>query len=156
MTGMYHHAPKDYVCPFCGLIKNFLSDENQLKPTDIVYQSEDATALMATRRWPKNQGLVIIIANQHFENIYDLPIPVATEIYKMARTIALSMKTAYGCDGILLRQHNEPAGDQHIWHYHLHVIPRYENDNFHTSQKEHFPPQERAVMAQKLRDSGYV
>ena len=62
------------------------------------------------------------------------------------------MKEEYSCDGIMLRQHNELAGDQHIWHYHLHVIPRYKNDDFHNAQKRPFAAHERAKYAKRLRN----
>jgi histidine triad (HIT) family protein len=65
--------------------------------------------------------------------------------------MALAMKAAYACQGIMLRQHNEPAGEQHIWHYHLHVIPRYENDQLHLSRKQPFAAHERAEYALQLR-----
>lgn len=149
---MYNHTPSDYICLFCCLVQNIRCEHNQLKHSDILHQNEVVTAFMATRRFPKNEGHVLVIPNQHFENIYDLPLEIATHIHTLARTVALAMKSTYGCDGILLRQHNEPAGGQHIWHYHLHVIPRYENDDFYNSQKENFPASERSKYAQKLRD----
>jgi histidine triad (HIT) family protein len=62
------------------------------------------------------------------------------------------MKAEYQCDGIMLRQQNEPAGDQSIWHYHLHVIPRYQNDDFYNSRKSPFEVDERADYAQRLRN----
>jgi histidine triad (HIT) family protein len=52
----------------------------------------------------------------------------------------------------MLRQHNEPAGDQNIWHYHLHVIPRYQNDDFHVSNKSQFGAEERAKYARRLKN----
>jgi histidine triad (HIT) family protein len=110
------------------------------------------TAFMAVRRFPNNQGHVLVIPNQHFENIYDLPVEFAFPIHKLARTVALAMKATYQCDGILIRQHNEPAGGQHLWHYHLHIIPRYKNDDFIGSQKEPFPTTERAAYARILRN----
>jgi len=69
---MYNHAPTDYVCPFCCLIQGIPNKISQLKQTDIVYQTDSVTAIMATRRWPNNQGHVLVIPNQYFENIYDL------------------------------------------------------------------------------------
>jgi len=46
------------------------------------------------------------------------------------------MKSSYKCDGISMRQHNEPAGNQDIWHYHLQVFPRYEGDNLYLKHNE--------------------
>ena len=149
---MHNHAPQDYLCPFCILIQGKEGAESQLKPTDIVFQNADVAAFMATRKYPNNQGHVLIVPNEHFENIYDLPLDISAKVYALSRDIALAMKAEYQCDGIMLRQHNEPAGDQNIWHYHLHVIPRYENDDFHNAQKYPFEIDERAQYAEKLRD----
>ncbi len=148
---MYNHAPSEYICPFCLLVQGRESDQNQLKQTDIVFQIADTTAFMATMKYPNNQGHVLIVPNEHFENIFDLPLPLSSKIHSLSRNVALAMKSEYHCDGIMLRQHNEPAGGQNIWHYHLHVIPRYQNDDFHNAQKSPFEASERAEYAQKLR-----
>lgn len=149
---MYNHAPPEYACPFCFLVQGKESVESHLKQKDIVFQSVDVTAFMATRKYPNNQGHVLIIPNEHFENIYDLPLDISAKVHALSRDIALAMKSEYHCDGIMLRQHNEPAGDQNIWHYHLHVIPRYQNDDFYNSQKSPFEVDERAEYAQRLRN----
>ena len=149
---MFHHAPPGYICPFCLLIQGKESIESLLKQTDIIFQSADVTAFMATRKYPNNPGHVLIIPNEHYEYIYDLPLDISSKVHALSRDIALAMKAEYACDGILLRQHNEPAGDQKIWHYHLHVIPRYRNDAFHSAQKLPFEADERATYAQKLRN----
>ena len=134
------------------LVQNRENTGNMLKQTDIVLQSRDVTALMATRKYPGNPGHVLIIPNKHFENIYDLPLVLSSKIHALSREIALAMKSEYSCDGIMLRQHNEPAGDQNIWHYHLHVIPRFQNDDFQNAQKVAFEVSERAVYAQTLKN----
>lgn len=149
---MYNHAPPEYICPFCLLVQGKESAQSQLIQTDIVLQTVDVTAFMATRKYPNNQGHVLIIPNEHFENIYDLPVALSSKIHSISRDIALAMKAEYQCDGILIRQHNEPAGDQNIWHYHLHVVPRYQNDDFHNAQKRPFEADERAEYAQRLRN----
>ena len=148
---MYNHAPQEYRCPFCLLVQGKESVESHLKQTDIILQTADVTAFMATRKYPNNQGHVLIVPNEHYENIFDLPLDVSEKIHTLSRDVALAMKAEYHCDGIMLRQHNEPAGDQSIWHYHLHVIPRFENDDFHNSQKVPFEADERAQYAKKLR-----
>jgi histidine triad (HIT) family protein len=147
---MYTHAPPKYICPFCLLIQGKENNQTQLRQTDIVFQTTDITAFMATRRWPNNQGHVLIIPNTHFENIYDLPLSISSKIHALSRSISLAMKSEYQCDGVMLRQHNEPAGDQNIWHYHLHIIPRFQNDDFYNSQKSPFAASDRAICALKL------
>jgi histidine triad (HIT) family protein len=150
MKTKFNHAPADYTCFFCCLVNKVECAESDLQQSDIVHQNQDVTAFMATRRFPKNQGHVLVIPNQHFENIYDLPLELGAQIHALARNISLAMKATFHCDGILIRQHNEPAGGQHIWHFHLHIIPRYENDDLENSQKEPFPAGERAKYARKL------
>ena len=69
----------------------------------------------------------------------------------LAKALALAMKEVYACDGVSTRQHNEPAGNQDVWHYHLHVTPRYTGDGFYASSRALMPADERAKHAQKLR-----
>lgn len=127
------------------------NEHNSVRQTDLVYQNDQVTAFIGLRKWPNNVGHVLTLPNEHFENIYDLPIEVSVEIQKTARAIALAMKEVYSCDGITLLQRNEPAGGQRAWHYHLHTIPRYEDDNWHLSQRQPFQADERAEYALRLR-----
>jgi histidine triad (HIT) family protein len=66
--------------------------------------------------------------------------------------MALTLKNVYQCDGVSTRQHNEPAGDQEVWHYHLHVIPRFDVDNFRKSDRVFLPDHERSDHARRLRE----
>jgi histidine triad (HIT) family protein len=149
---MYNHAPADYICPFCPLAKGI--DDNSgvySHMEDIFYQNEMVTAFINARWWQFNPGSALIIPNAHFENIYDLPLDYATEIHRVARKVALAFKQAYGCAGVTLRQHNEPSGNQEVWHYHQHVFPRYPNDNFYFSDHRWTTPEERIPYAKQLR-----
>jgi histidine triad (HIT) family protein len=149
---MYNHASADYTCLFCCLVQDIESERNHLQQSDIIHQNDAVTAFVATRRFPKVRGHVLVIPNQHYENIYELPLEIATEVHALSQTVALAMKATYQCDGILIRQHNEPAGGQNVFHYHMHVIPRYAGDDFDFSQKLPFPAQERAKYAKMLRN----
>ena len=60
-------------------------------------------------------------------------------------------KRLYKCDGVSSRQHNEPDGGQDVWHYHLHVFPRYKNDNLYAMSRTQTTAEERAVYAEKLK-----
>src|SRR5437667_6746877 len=123
---MFNHAPHNYACPFCLLMQGKESKYNSRQ--DIVHQDKLVTAIISPVWWRKNPGHVIIVPNSHFENIYDLSSEYAHRIHDIAREIAVAMKEVYKCDGVSTLQHNEPAGGQTVWHYHLHIFPRYKWD----------------------------
>lgn len=149
---MYNHAPADYVCPFC-LVQVGIKNEHVLSVTgDIFYQNEFVFALISSHQWPNNPGHALVIPRGHFENIYDLPTELGGRIFAVAQQVALAMKTLYDCDGISTRQHNEPSGNQDVWHYHLHIFPRYRGDQLYTSQYAEMPAKERARYASQLRN----
>jgi histidine triad (HIT) family protein len=150
---MYNHAPENYICPFCLLIQGIKSEHVYSIQSDIVYYDDAITALISSHQWPNNHGNVIIVPNEHFENIYDLPLRYAHDIHKMAKRLAIAMKMVYSCDGVSTRQHNEPAGNQDVWHYHLHVTPRYKNDNYYGTLREFMPIIEREKHAATLKKS---
>lgn len=101
------------------------------------------------------EGHVIIVPNKHYENIYKMPDDVGGRIFEVAKKISIAMKKAYICDGITLRQNNEPASGQHAFHYHLHIFPRYDGDNFDinmTKKSILSNPDERKKFARKLKE----
>ncbi|MFC6040364.1 HIT family protein [Paenisporosarcina macmurdoensis] len=151
---IYLHIPSDYVCPFCLVVKGVEDEGNKLvqsKQQDIVYKDDYVTALIATLWWENNKAHVIIIPNQHYENIFDLPIDIATKIHELSQKVAHALKECYQCDGISTRQHNEPGGSQDVWHYHLHVYPRYKDDNLYKMDGHLSSPKERIYYSEQLR-----
>jgi diadenosine tetraphosphate (Ap4A) HIT family hydrolase len=56
--------------------------------------------------------------------------PAYPKTRQAIRDTALALKTAFDCPGVSTRQHNEPAGNQDVWHLHVHVFPRFESDGF--------------------------
>jgi histidine triad (HIT) family protein len=148
---MYNHAPNNYVCPFCSLIRGTKNENVLSVQSDIIYHDSIVTALIASHQSPNNHGNVIIVPNEHYENIFDLPLRYAQDIHRITKSLAIAMKTVYSCDGISTRQHNEPAGNQDVWHYHQHVTPRYKNDNFYSSRREFMSVEERAKHAEILK-----
>lgn len=149
---MYNHAPEDYVCPFCLVVCGIENEHVLTNQADIIYKDEHVTAFIGAATWGMNHGNVIIVPNEHFENIYDLPAEYAHKIHDLEKEVALAFKQVYKCDGVSSRQHNEPAGNQDVWHYHLHVFPRYKEDQLYKKSRETADPQERAEYAKQLRD----
>ncbi len=149
---MFNHEPKDYTCPFCLLVQGGEGKYNSQQ--DIIYRDRLVTAFVSPRWWPNNPGNVIIVPNEHFENIYDLPARYAHRVQDLAKEVAIAFKEVYKCDGVSTRQHNEPAGGQDVWHYHLHIFPRYEGDNLYLSSadKDFVPLEKRIAYAERLRE----
>lgn len=149
---MYNHEPDRYICPFCLTVNRVENEHSYTKQADVVYRDEYITAFIAASWWKNNKGHVIIVPNKHIENLYDLPSDLSHRIHDLEREIAIALKETYKCDGVSSRQHNEPCGNQEVWHYHLHVFPRYKNDNLYKTDRESSKPEERVRYAEKLRE----
>ena len=148
---MYNHAQGDYECPFCKLVNG--EDNDKTNTEDIFYQNKFITAFIAGKWWINNPGGTIIIPNKHFENIYDIDEKYLLEVVNFSKRLALALKEVYKCDGVSTRQHNEPAGNQDIWHFHYHVMPRYKGDELYKNHDKNswVEPEDRKPYAEKLR-----
>jgi histidine triad (HIT) family protein len=149
----YSHQPEGYECPFCLIANGQGCEDNWTKQSDVVYRDGTVTAFINAAFWPANPGPVVVIPNAHYESIYTIPDEILAAVQVAGKRITLALKAAYGCDGTSFRQHNEPAGSQDVWHYHLHVFPRYAGDDLYRRSRERriVTPAEREPYAQKLR-----
>ena len=145
------HAPAGYQCPFCAIVRGKERPDVATKQDDVVLRAELVTAFVSSHQWPNNPGHVLIIPNDHFENLYALPSNLAIPIQVTSQTIAKALKTAFKCPGTSTRQHNEPAGGQDVWHCHVHVFPRFDSDNLYGSHRQHVPEGDRAAQARLIR-----
>lgn len=154
---MITNAPPDYQCPFCRMAAaQFDGPGVYSKASDVVYRDAQVFAIIALHQWPAAQPNVLVIPVDHYEHIYTLPPELGTPLARVAQAVALAMKAVYNCDGVSTRQHNEPAGNQDVWHYHLHVTARYQGDDLYRTlamgRAALMPPEERATHAARLRD----
>ena len=74
-----------------------------------------------------------MVPKEHYENLFDLEDACGARHPPVTRTIAIALKEAFACDGTSTRQHNEPAGNQDLWHLHVHVFPRFDGDDLYGS-----------------------
>lgn len=148
---MYNHTPKDYECSFCKFAKGVETEFNKL--SDIVYQDKNVISFISPKWWMNNPGNVIVIPRKHYENLYDIPDILLAKVHIMVKRIALAIKSEYKSEGTSVRQHNEPAGNQDLWHFHIHVFPRYKNDRLYQNhdKKRFVTVEERKPYAQKLK-----
>lgn len=149
---MFSHEPGNYDCPFCRIIGG--GEDDYGNQQDIVYRNEFVTAKISPKWWAENKGNVLVVPNDHIENIYDIPDNILSEVYKVAKKIAIAMRSTYGCEGISMRQHNEPAGNQDVWHFHVHIFPRYIDDRLYQNHdnSKFVSAEERLPYAIKLRE----
>lgn len=107
-------------CIFCKIIAGEI-------PSATVYEDEDFKAIMDIA--PAAKGHVIILSKKHFANVFELEDTVAAKVLVVARKIAKAIKEELNCDGINLLQNNGEAAGQTVYHFHMHVIPRYNDDH---------------------------
>ncbi len=123
------------------------------KQADVIYRDDLVFAMVNSKFSTTNPGHVVVVPVAHYENIYDLPKEVGHRIADVAQRVAIALKEARRCDGVMTMQLNEPAAGQHAFHYHLHLIPRFKDDNykFGTDSYRVTLPEERLPYAEALR-----
>ena len=108
-------------------------------------------AVVPTHHYAGIRGNCLVVPRSHYENVFDIPDKLGGDFFRATRRLAHAMRDAFGCEGISTRQHNGPAGDQDVWHFHLHVFPRYPDDGLRAGQKIPYTPGERIEVAASLR-----
>ena len=110
---------KDNNCIFCKIANGEI-------PSKTVEENDMFRVVLDVG--PATRGHALILPKEHYANLYELPEDVAAEALKLAKKVALKMKDRLQCDGVNLVQNNEEAAGQTVFHFHMHVIPRYKED----------------------------
>jgi histidine triad (HIT) family protein len=106
-------------CIFCKIVAGDI-------PAQIVDEDEHTLSFMDINPWTRGHALVI--PRNHSRNLYEIGEDDLARVGSAAKRLALRMKERLGCDGVNLLNSCEPAAWQTVFHYHVHVIPRYEDD----------------------------
>lgn len=110
---------KDENCIFCKIANGEI-------PSATIYEDEDFRAILDLG--PASKGHALLLPKEHYANLYELPDEVAAKVLPTAKKIVCRMKDVLGCDGYNLVQNNGETAGQTVFHFHLHMIPRYEGD----------------------------
>ena len=95
-------------------------------PSATLYEDEDFRVILDLG--PASKGHALILPKAHAANIYEISDDMAAKAMILAKKMATKMTEALKCDGFNIVQNNgEPAG-QTVFHFHMHLIPRYEGD----------------------------
>jgi histidine triad (HIT) family protein len=111
-------------CIFCKIIAGEI-------PSATVYEDEDFKAIMDIS--PAAKGHMILLPKKHSANLLELDDETAKKALLVTRKLAKALKEELGCDGINLLQNNGEAAGQMVFHFHMHLIPRYHNDQVKTT-----------------------
>ncbi len=111
---------RDENCIFCKIAGGEI-------PSTTLYEDDDFRVILDLG--PATRGHALLIPKEHYRDLFDLEDEVAQKVLLRARRIAGRMKEALGADGFNLVQNNGKAAGQTVFHFHMHLIPRYENDH---------------------------
>lgn len=145
-----NYAPPGYECPFCKIASTL---PNPDPGSAVVLIEERLFVLVPTSHYGDIRGNVLIVPRQHYENLLDIPESLGIDFFRASRRVAQAMIGAFGCEGISTRQHNGPAGNQDVWHYHLHLFPRFTGDKLWGGDKGSYARAERMEVAERLRSA---
>ena len=105
-------------CIFCKIAAGEI-------PSRKIYEDKDLIAIMDLS--PTSKGHSLIIPKEHYTNIYDIDEEIAGKVMKTAKKLATKMTVALNCDGFNLLQNNGETAGQTMFHFHMHLIPRYKD-----------------------------
>ena len=106
-------------CVFCKIVKGEL-------PAWKVYEDEDVVAFLDIN--PATPGHTLVVPKQHYRNILDAPDEVVAKVFKVAKKIAEATVKGLGAKGVNVITNAEEVAGQIVFHFHVHVVPRYSPD----------------------------
>ena len=110
---------KDNNCIFCKIANGDI-------PAATLYEDDDFRVILDLG--PASKGHALILPKEHYANIYELDEEVAAKAFVLAKKMAGKMTKALGCDGFNIVQNNGAPAGQTVFHFHMHLIPRYVDD----------------------------
>ncbi len=136
---------KDCNCIFCKLANGDI-------PTNVIYEDDMFTVIMDAA--PASKGHALILPKEHYANLYELPEETAAATLVLAKKLAAKMTDALGCDGLNVVQNNGEAAGQTVFHFHMHLIPRYKDgDDFITWNHAEISDEEKIAVYETLKEA---
>ena len=107
-------------CIFCKIAAGEI-------PSATLYEDEDFRVILDLG--PASKGHALILPKEHYRNLYEIDEKTAGKAMILAKSMVKKMTDVLGCDGYNVVQNNEECAGQTVFHFHMHLIPRYEGDN---------------------------
>ena len=132
-------------CIFCKIANGEI-------PAATLYEDEDFRVILDLG--PATKGHALILPKAHAANIYELSDEMVGKAMILAKKMAGKLTEALGCDGFNIVQNNGEAAGQTVFHFHMHLIPRYlnaKNNDILNWSHETFSPEEMAEIRDSLK-----
>jgi histidine triad (HIT) family protein len=129
-------------CVFCKIVAKEI-------PCYQVY--EDSETLVFVDLQPSTKGHVLVIPKDHVENIYGLSDEAACRLMMTVKKVAIAVKNGTDAEGVNLIMNNEEAAGQMIFHAHIHIIPRHNDDGLKPWPKIAYEGGEIEIFRDKIR-----
>ena len=107
-------------CIFCKIAAGEI-------PSYTIYEDEDFRVIMDIQ--PASKGHALILPKEHYANLYELSDALASKALVLAKKMVTKLTDILGCDGYNIVQNNGEVAGQTVFHFHMHLIPRYEDDS---------------------------
>ena len=111
---------KDKDCIFCKIAAGEI-------PSATLYEDDDFRVILDLG--PASKGHALILPKEHYRNLYDIDEETLGKAALLAKKMVTKLTDVLGCDGYNVVQNNEPCAGQTVFHFHMHLIPRYEGDD---------------------------
>lgn len=118
-------------------------------PAEVVYEDEGVIAFLSIE--PNNHGHTLVVPKKQVRNVFDIPERDWLALMSVVRKIAPAVRDGVGAEGLNIVMNNEPAAGQVVFHAHVHIIPRYEDDGYHAWPHKKYEEGEKAAVAEKIR-----
>lgn len=107
-------------CIFCKIANGEI-------PSSTLYEDDDFRVFLDLA--PASKGHALIVPKEHFDNLYELSDEKASKALVLAKKMISKMTKALKCDGFNVLQNNNECAGQTVYHFHMHLIPRYKGDD---------------------------
>ncbi len=109
-------------CIFCKIAKGEI-------PSTTLFEDEKVKVIFDIS--PATLGHALVIPKTHAENVFEIEDELLAHAHIVAKKVATALQKATGCKGINILQNNGEVAGQSVFHLHIHIIPRYDDDDAH-------------------------
>lgn len=118
---------RDDNCIFCKIAAGEI-------PSATLYEDDDFRVILDIE--PASKGHALILPKEHYANLYELDDELAAKAMVLAKKMITKLTDILGCDGYNVVQNNGTVAGQTVFHFHMHLIPRYQGDGVKLGWKQ--------------------